>query len=155
MGHRRPSCAATGAVTAVSVGDVRPPRGGPIAPHPARARRCSAALAAAALAVALTACGVLELGGGDHQAAVLAPATSFESERWTVRTELLATEIAGTSVIDLSFHASQLACEDGRALDPTELELGMRFRFEQHGEVEMGEPPRVVGVDLEVDCEGP
>lgn len=107
------------------------------------------------LAVVLTACGVLELGGGDHQAAVLGPPVSFEADRWTVLTELLATEIAGTSVIELAFDESQLACEGGGAFAPTDLELGMRFRFEQRGEVVAGDPPRVTGVDLEVVCDRP
>jgi hypothetical protein len=106
-----------------------------------------------ALLVLSTSCGVLELGGGEHSAVVVEPAQRQEAERWSLLAELLATEISGTSVIELSFDADEVACDDGTAIDPGELVLGREFRFEQQGSVAGAEPPRVAGVDLVVVCD--
>jgi len=106
-----------------------------------------------ALVVGLTAaCGVLELGGGEHHAVVVESAQSLEAERWSVVVELLATDISGATVIDLSFHDDQIRCEDGSDFEPQELVQGTEFRFEQRGDVAESDPPQVTGVDLEVDC---
>ncbi|MFO7779884.1 MAG: hypothetical protein R6V28_16155 [Nitriliruptoraceae bacterium] len=106
-----------------------------------------------ALLVLSTSCGVLELGGGAHRAVVVESAESFEAGRWSLIAELLATEISGTSVIELSFAADAVACEDGTAADPSELVLGREFRFEQQGSVMGSDRPRVVGVDLVTACD--
>ena len=100
----------------------------------------------------VAACGVLELGGGQHDAVVVDSAQSHEAERWSVRAELLATDISGATVIDLSFADDQIRCEDGSPFDPANLVLGTEFRFEQRGDVAESDPPQVTGVDLEVDC---
>lgn len=118
-----------------------------------RVRTAAARVLGGALLVLLTACGVLELGGGEHGAVVVESARSVEADRWSLVGELLATEIAGTSVIELSFPGGAVACEDGTAVDASELVLGRQFRFEQQGQVEDGNPPRVEGVDLVVTCD--
>jgi hypothetical protein len=100
-----------------------------------------------------TACGVLELGGGEHGAVVVESAQRAEAERWSLVAELLATEISGSSVIELSFDADEVACDDGTATDPSELVLGREFRFEQQGSVAGTDRPQVAGVDLEVVCD--
>lgn len=106
-----------------------------------------------AVLVGMTAaCGVLELGGGEHHAVVVDSAQSFEAERWSVVVELLATDISGATVIELSFRDDQIRCADGSAFDPEELVLGTEFRFEQRGDVAESDPPQVTGVDLEVEC---
>jgi hypothetical protein len=98
------------------------------------------------------ACGVLELGGGEHHAVVVESYRSAEAERWSVVAELLSTDISGATVIDLSFSADEIRCADGAAFDPEELVLGTEFRFEQRGDVGESDPPQVSGVDLEVEC---
>jgi hypothetical protein len=100
----------------------------------------------------MAACGVLELGGGEHHAVVVGSAQSFEAERWSVVAELLATDISGATVIALSFADDQIRCADGSDFDPQELVQGTEFRFEQRGDVAESDPPQVTGVDLEVDC---
>lgn len=106
-----------------------------------------------ALLVLSTSCGVLELGGGEHGAVVVESARSAEAERWSLVAELLATEISGTSVIELSFDPGEVGCEDGTPTEPSELELGREFRFEQQGSVGSSDPPQVVGVDLVLACD--
>jgi|GEM_PF-3771269 len=118
-----------------------------------RVRTALVGVVSGALLVPVTACGVLELGGGEHGAVVVEPARTTEADRWSLVGELLATEIAGTSVIELSFDDGAVTCEDGTAAEPTELVLGREFSFEQQGRVEDTEPPRVVGVDLVVSCD--
>lgn len=118
-----------------------------------RVRTASSGVVGVALLVLTTACGVLELGGGEHRAVVVEPARSAEPERWSLVAELLATEIGGTSVIELSFAADEVACEDGAAVEPSELTLGREFRFEQQGRVVDADPPQVVGIDLVVVCD--
>ncbi|MFO7960983.1 MAG: hypothetical protein R6U94_08560 [Nitriliruptoraceae bacterium] len=118
-----------------------------------RARTASLCAIGIALLVLSTSCGVLELGGGEHRAVVVEPAQSDEAERWSLIAELLATEISGTSVIELSFAPGEVACEDGTAIDPSELVLGREFRFEQQGSVLAEDRPQVVGVDLVVACD--
>ncbi len=117
-----------------------------------RVRTASRGAVGLALLVLTAACGVLELGGGEHRAVVVESAQSFEAERWSLVAELLATEISGASVIELSFDAAEVACEDGTTSDPDELVLGREFRFEQQGSVASSDPPEVVGVDLVVAC---
>jgi len=105
-----------------------------------------------ALLVGMTAaCGVLELGGGEHHAVVVESAQSFEAERWSAVVELLSTDISGATVVELSFADHDLRCADGSAFDP-ELVQGTEFRFEQRGDVAESDPPQVTGVELEVDC---
>lgn len=118
-----------------------------------RVRTVSLRVLGVALLVLATSCGVLELGGGEHEAVVVESAQRFEAERWSLVAELLATEISGTSVIELSFAGGEVACEDGAAADPSELLLGREFRFEQQGNVVDADPPQVVGVDLVVTCD--
>jgi len=118
-----------------------------------RVRAVSLRVLGVALLVLSTSCGVLELGGGEHRAVVVASAQSVEAERWSLVAELLATEISGTAVIELSFAESEVACEDGTAADPSELVLGREFRFEQQGTVVDADPPQVVGIDLVVACD--
>ncbi len=106
-----------------------------------------------ALLVGLTAaCGVLELGGGEHHAVVVESARNSEAERRSAVVELLATDISGAMVVDLSFDAEDIRCADGSAFDPDELVPGTEFRFEQRGDVAEANPPQVTGVDLEVEC---
>ncbi len=118
-----------------------------------RARTSARWAAGIAVLVLVTSCGVLELGGGEHRAVVVEPAESGEAERWSLIAELLATEISGTSVIELSFAADEVVCEDGTAADPSELVLGREFRFEQQGSVTASDRPLVVGVNLVVSCD--
>jgi hypothetical protein len=118
-----------------------------------RVRTVSSGTMGIALLVVSTSCGVLELGGGEHRAVVVEPAQSQEAERWSLLAELLATEISGTSVIELSFDADEVACDDGTVTDPEQLMLGREFRFEQQGSVVGADPPRVAGVDLVVTCD--
>ena len=99
------------------------------------------------------ACGVLELGGGEHRAVVVESAQSHEAGRWSMVAELLATDISGATVIDLSFTADEVRCADGSSFDPEALVLGTEFRFEQRGDVGESDPPQVTGVDLEVACD--
>ena len=118
-----------------------------------RVRTASSRLLGIALLVLTTACGVLELGGGEHRAVVVEPAQPGETEQWSLVAELLATEIGGTSVIALSFATDEVACEDGAAIEPSELTLGREFSFEQQGRVVDADPPQVVGIDLVVVCD--
>jgi len=117
-----------------------------------RSRAAAPRIVAGLLVVLTAACGVLELGGGEHHAVVVESADSSEAERWSAVVELLATDISGATVIDLSFSGDQIRCEDGSDFDPEELVLGTEFRFEQRGDVAESDPPQVTGVDLEVEC---
>lgn len=109
-------------------------------------------LAATAVAAMLVAsCGILELGGASHEAVTLDQART-EGSSWEVTVELLATEIAGTTVVALQAPPTEVACADGTALPDHELPLGRELVFVQDGDVHAGEPPQVQGLEVMVDC---
>lgn len=109
-------------------------------------------LLAGGLAVVLLAgCGVLELGGSAHEAVTLEQA-SMEDGQWAVTVELLATDIAGDSVIELRASLDEVSCEDGSDLPEDGIPLGSLLRFVQVGDVLQSDPPQVSGEDVEVEC---
>lgn len=113
-------------------------------------------LAGAVVAVGLAGCGVLELGDGGHEAVVLSVVQPTDSQHRTVTVELLQTEIAGQTVVDVAFDEAAVSCGDGRAFDADELTPGTELRFDQGRQsIEQqspDEPPVVSGVELEVHC---
>jgi hypothetical protein len=108
-------------------------------------------LLVASLVAALASCGILELGGGAHDAVTLEDAGT-EGETWVVDVELLSTEIGGATVISLRAALDEVACADGGAPPQDGLPLGSELVFVQDGDVTPGEPPQVHAVDVEVDC---
>ena len=108
-------------------------------------------LLVAALVVGLASCGILELGGGAHEAVTLEDAGT-EGDTWVVDVELLSTEIGGATVISLRAPLNEVACADGGAPPPDGLPLGSELVFVQDGDITPGAPPLVQAVDVEVDC---
>ncbi len=118
------------------------------------------------LAAILVSCGILELGASAHEAIVLDVPDAPADDQWLVTVELLATDIAGATVVTVAFDPDDLACSDGDPLDPAELASGDRLLFERGDtevrdlalEVEGGAddepsgPPTVTGGGLEVRC---
>jgi hypothetical protein len=113
-----------------------------------RARRACCSLAVAVVAVG---CGVLELGGVAHEAVTLED-TRADGADLVVVVELLATQIGGVSVVELRADADEVTCTDGRDQPPAELPLGSELVFVKEGDVPTGEPPRVTGLEVQMDC---
>ncbi|MEX2551073.1 MAG: hypothetical protein WD638_12670 [Nitriliruptoraceae bacterium] len=112
-------------------------------------------------AAMLLGCGILELGASAHEAVVLETPESPADDQWLVTVELLTTDIAGATVVTVTFEPDDLACDDGAPLDPAELASGDRLLFERDDEAaevaldadgEPARPPAVTGGGLEVSC---
>jgi hypothetical protein len=116
-----------------------------------RARPVPRLLAGGLAAILVGGCGVLELGGATHEAVTL-EATRTDGAELVVAVELLATEIAGASVVELRAEPDEVACTDGRDRPPAELPLGSELVFVQEGDVGTAEPPRVTGIEVQLDC---
>lgn len=104
-----------------------------------------------AVAVVAVGCGVLELGGPAHEAVTLEDSRADGAEL-IVTVELLATQIGGASVVELHADADEVACADGGDRPTADLPLGSELRFVQDGGVPSAEPPRVTGLEVQVDC---
>ncbi len=102
-------------------------------------------------ALLLVGCGVLELGGTTHEAVTLEPARA-DGGVWSTTVELLATEIAGASVVAITAEAGEVVCADGRALPADGVPLGTQLSFVQEEGTDDSSPPQVRGVQVEVEC---
>lgn len=109
-------------------------------------------LAATLVALLAVGCGVLELGGSVHEAVTLEDAT-LGTGQLVVPVELLATEIAGSTVVTLRVAVDEVACAEDRGRLPEVIALGSPLRFVQEGDVLDSEPPEVSGVEVEVACD--
>lgn len=105
------------------------------------------------LAALLAGCGVLELGGSEHEAVALEPAAAVGDDV-QVLVELLATDVAGETVVELHASRDELRCRDGEVLAPEGLAAGTELRFEREGSDQpVQEPPSVRARALQVDCD--
>ena len=96
-------------------------------------------------------------GGGDgstYRGEVSAGAEEGEwGNRWVVFVKLDGARVSGNATVQVSFDGTELACEDGRAVRPDEIEVGAEITFVRVGDAyDDMSPPIIGGRSVEVAC---